>query len=252
MGPMAPYHLELEDHVARLSLDAGKANALDPTSLAALERGLIEAEDRHARGLVITGAGRFFSAGLNIPLLYQFDRMQMSECMRKFREVMLRVLRFPGRTVAAINGHAIAGGAILACACDLRVAARGDYRVGVSEVALGIGLPRVALEVLRRALPERTLEEVVLGGNLYSPEQAKDMGLLHDLVSGDVLQAIAHERAARFAHAPFTTLRQVKHELVAPTVERVLRGGEDQEWLDTWFSEDARRLLAGVVARLSA
>jgi enoyl-CoA hydratase/carnithine racemase len=249
---MAPYHLEIEDHVACLSLDAGKGNAMDPTSLAALERGLIEAEDRHARGLVLTGTGRFFSAGLNIPVLYQFDRVQMSDCMRRFREVMLRVLRFPGRTVAAINGHAIAGGAILACACDLRVAARGDYRIGVSEVAIGIGLPRVALEVLRRALPERTLEEIVLGGNLYGPEEARDMGFLNDLVSSESLAAIAHERAARFTHAPFGTLRQVKHELVAPTVERVLRGGEDQEWLDTWFSEEARRLLAGVVARLSA
>jgi len=248
---MVPLSLTIRDQVAHLVFAAGKANALDPDSLDALDRGLEEAERKQTTGLVLTGSGRFFSAGLNLPLLLGFDRKQMTACMDRFREVVLRLVRFPGRTVAAINGHAVAGGAILASACDLRVAAVGDYGIGVSEVALGLGLPRVALEVMRKAISDRLLlEEVVLLGRIYPPDEAKRMHLVHDVVSPDTLIEFCHGRAARFAQAPFATLRQVKHELVAPTVERVLRGGGDQEWLDTWFSEDARRLVNEVVKRL--
>jgi enoyl-CoA hydratase len=248
---MVPLSLTIRDRVAHLVFAAGKANALDPDTLEALDQGLLEAESKQTTGLVLTGTGKFFSAGLNLPLLLGFDRKQMAACIDRLRQVLLRLVQFPGRTVAAINGHAIAGGAILACACDQRVAASGDHGIGVSEVALGIGLPRVALEVLRRAIPDRlVLEEIVMLGRIYSPEDAKRMHLVHDVVSPDTLIEFCHGRAERFAEAPFATLRQVKHELVAPTVERVMRGGPDQEWLDTWFSEDARRLVNEVVKRL--
>ena len=113
-----PYRLEWRDGLALVRLTCGKANALNPRSLAAIERALDEAAGGGARGLVLTGYERFFSAGLDLVTLYGFERAAMDQFMARFDAVMLRVFAFPRPVVAAVGGHAVAGGGILALACD--------------------------------------------------------------------------------------------------------------------------------------
>ena len=130
------YRLEVVDGLAEIHLASAKANAMGPATLAALDAALAEAEAGPARGVVLTGYDRFFSAGLDLVALYDLDRPALDAFMREFDRVMLRAFTFPRPLVAAVSGHAVAGGCVLALAADAQVlAAQGRMaeRIGVRQ-----------------------------------------------------------------------------------------------------------------------
>src|SRR4051794_27933939 len=136
----------ISDGVALLSLSAGKANAMSAELLDILDAMFSRLEASDARAAVLTGYDRFFSAGLALPTLIDLDRPAMKRFIERFNVVMMRLFAQPRPVVAAINGHAIAGGCVLALQCDWRIMAEGDFKIGLNEVQLGIGLPSVVIE----------------------------------------------------------------------------------------------------------
>ena len=225
----------------------GPANAIDPALVAQLGESLDEAE-RDGRPLVLTGSGRFFSAGLDLAGLPE-DRREMGEFVDAFDALVRRLLLFPCPTVAAVNGHAVAGGAILATACDVRIGATGDYRIGVSEVQLGVIFPAAAFEVLRAAIPSTRTAEVLLRGRLTGPGDALANGFLHELAGPDALAARATERADELGALPREAYTHTKRELREEFAERALRQGAQkrERFLDTWFSEESRVRRAAIL-----
>ena len=141
--------IETSGEVAVLPMRAGKANAIGSAFLDRLSAQLDAVEASGASALVLTGEGRAFSAGLDLPEVSRLDRGALERFIRRFSEVMLRVFALPVPVVAAINGHAIAGGCVLAMQADVRLAAEGDYRIGLNEVAIGLGRDR-GVRVQRR------------------------------------------------------------------------------------------------------
>src|SRR5687768_2435164 len=125
--------IERRDEVALVRLRAGKANAMSSALLAAIGRALDDVEGSGACAAVITGEGRSFSAGLALPELVDLDRAAMRAFIDLFGAAMRRVLECPLPVVAAINGHAIAGGCVLALMCDARICAAGAGRIGLNE-----------------------------------------------------------------------------------------------------------------------
>ena len=226
----------------------GPANALDPVLVAELEARLDEAE-RSARPLVLTGNDRFFSAGLDLAGLPE-DRDEMGAFVDAFDELVRRLFLFPCPTVAAVNGHAVAGGAILAAACDVRIGATGSYRMGVSEVQLGVIFPAAAFEVLRAAIPAERTAEVLLRGRLTGPEDALANGFLHELAEPGALAARAAARAEEMGALPREAYAHTKRELRAPFAERAIahRAEKREGFLDTWFSEPSRALRAAILS----
>ena len=140
-------------HLIRLECD--NANAIDEKLLETLTKGLRAAVDADKKALVVTGYDKFFSAGLNLKSLPE-DRDGMASFVDSFEEAHLALLQFPLPVVAAVNGHAIAGGCVLACAADLRIGADGDHKLGVSEVSLGIVFPATAFEIMRHPSKKRS------------------------------------------------------------------------------------------------
>ena len=232
---------------------AGKANAIGSAFLDRLSAQLDEVEASGAAALVLTGEGRTFSAGLDLPEISALDRSALERFIRRFSEVMLRVFALPVPVVAAINGHAIAGGCVLAMQADVRIAAEGDYRIGLNEVAIGLGLPAVVLETLRCQVSPGSLGPVALEGRLLRPEEARELGLVEAVLPPAVLLEQARGRAAELAALPRPAFRDVKQALrgpVAAAVRRVER--EDaRRWVETAFTPAARERLADVVARLN-
>lgn len=227
----------------------GPANALDPVLVARLGASLDEAE-ASGRPLVLTGNGRFFSAGLDLAALPE-DRDAMGAFVDAFDELVRRLFLFPCPTVAAVNGHAVAGGAILATACDVRIGATGGYRIGVSEVQLGVIFPAAAFEVLRAAIPPERSAEVLLRGRLTGPEDALANGFLHELAEPEALAARAAERAEELGALPRAAYAHTKRELRGGFAERASRlAAEKREgFLDTWFSQESRTLRAAILDR---
>jgi enoyl-CoA hydratase len=243
--------IEHAGDVALVRMEAGKANAIGPaflSSLSALLDGLAGAS-----AAVITGQGSAFSAGLDLPSLVELDRPAMRGFMQRFDEVTLRIFELPVPLVAAINGHAIAGGCVLALQCDVRLIADGPTKIGLNEARLGIGLPPSAIEALRFQLPPSSLVPVAIEGTLFAPMEAKQLGLVDDVVPSAEVLARGLERARALARGTAEAASQVKLALRRPALRRMEErsAAEAEQWLDSWFSPAGQQRLAEATSRIS-
>lgn len=246
---MAPtVRSETRDGVRVLHMEFGRANALGP-EVAGI---LAEALGTAAGPTVLTGEGRVFSAGLDLVALDGHDRDDMEGFVEQFSVLMTRALTAPYPLVAAVNGHAVAGGCVLALACDHRVGVDGPYKVGMNEMAIGLTLPAVVTEIIRGRLSAPHARRVILGGALYAPTDACDVGLLDELApTADDAITTACSVAASLGRSP-REFAAMKGSLVSPIVEkfRETRGALDRRFLDSWFGEEATRTRTETIARL--
>jgi enoyl-CoA hydratase len=243
----------MDDDVAVLRLEGGKANAMTPDLLDTLERMVDGFERSPAAAAVLTGYERYFSGGLALPHIIEFDVDEMRSFIEQFSRVMTRVFACEKPIVAAINGHAIAGGCVLAVTCDWRIAIDDPaVRIGLNETQLGIGMPAIVIESLRAAVPPASLAPIAIEGTLFAPRDALSLGLVHELAPAGDLLARATAKARAYAALPAAAVAQVKHSLRAPHLDAVARtaDGETARWLDTWFSSAAQSRLRAVVAKL--
>jgi enoyl-CoA hydratase len=239
--------------VSVIRLEGGKANAMTGEFLDTVERAIDELERSAARAAVITGYDRFFSAGLALPTLIDLDRPGMRVAIEKFGRVMMRVFACEKPIVAAINGHALAGGCVLALMCDRRICV-GDpgVQIGLIEVQVGIGLPSIVIEPLRAQVPPQSLVPIALEGRRFPPAEAVAVGLVDAIVPAGDLLALATAQAAALAANPAIAVGQVKRALRAPVIEAIARNQarETEAWLDSWFAPEARARLRAAVDKL--
>lgn len=201
------------------------------------------------RPLLLTGAGSAFSAGLNLKEVATLDRAGAVRFLEVLDRLVNALYTYPGPTVAWVNGHAIAGGCVLALACDYRVAAPDpSCLVGLNEVALGLQFPPRILDLVRRRVPSEHLETVVLGAALVAPTEALRLGLL-DAVREDA-EAHARERLTALAAHPFEayarTKRALRPALTATTGELA---DFDKQGLASWTSPQLKAKIATILGR---
>lgn len=239
---------EYRDGVRILRMEFGRANALGPDVCAALSRAM----DEDSAPTVLTGEERIFSAGLDLVALDALDRDAMEEFLETFSVMMMNTLTAAYPLVAAVNGHAVAGGCVLAMACDHRIGVSGEYQVGMNEMALGLTLPAVVTEILRGKLTPEYARTVILGGALYTPDEALQVGLLDDLASSpdDAVERACEQ--ARQLHRSPREFAAMKGTLVCPIAERFrdTRAALDRRFLDSWFSEPANETRRRTIERL--
>src|SRR5688500_10392051 len=214
-----PIEIQREGEIAVLRLRGGRANAMSPVLLAALTRAVDQVMVSDARAAVVVGEGAAFSAGLALPDLIDLDRAAMAAFIDDFATAMRRVLECPMPVIAAVNGHAIAGGCVLALMCDARIAAAGTAKLGLNEVQLGIGLPAVVVEPLRLRVPPSSLTAIALEGRLFSVDDARAAGLVDEVVAPGELEPRAVARATELGRASRAAYAQVKRALIRPALE---------------------------------
>lgn len=240
--------------VSVVRLEGGKANAMTGELLSGLVRLMDEAEASGAGALVLTGQGRHFSAGLPVPDIIGLERDAMRAFIEAFADAMLRVYRCPLPVVAALNGHAIAGGCVLAMMADYRMGAEGGAKIGLNEVQLGIGLPSIVIEPLRLIVPGSAMLPIAMEGRLLSPHEALELSLIDEVVPQAELETRALTRAEKLAASPGPAFAQVKNALRRPALEAIEqhRAAETERWLETWFSPPARARLEALVGSLKS
>jgi enoyl-CoA hydratase len=223
------------DGVLTLRLAHGKASTLDVELLDALLRELDGvAED--VRALILTGTGSIFSAGVD---LFRLTR-EGADYVRRFLPLLSRFLRtlfaFPRPVVAAVNGHAIAGGCVIVLACDARLMAEGAGTIGVPELLVGVPFPTAALEVVRFAVPREQVQSLIYTGRTLSTRDALGAGLVDEVVAPDALLTRAQELAQQLAMIPPQVYGLTKQSLRAEALERIDKAGErpDQAALEVW------------------
>ncbi len=252
---MGRWTIEQIDEVAVVTMTSNKVNALDDDFFSDLQSAIAELQSAPPLPIVLTGTGSCFSAGLNLLELYEFDRTTLAAFVDRLSETLLAWFSLPRPTVAAVNGHAIAGGCVIALACDLRIAVDSDdAQIGLNEVQVGIPFPGVPFEITRHALSPTRLREVTLTGALYTPEEARARGLVDEIVEPEALLARAIAVAHTIAPDSLEAYATIKAHLLAPTLERIAetRDRIDRDFVDVWFSEPARRQMSEVRQRLLA
>ena len=238
------------DGVLTLRLAHGKASALDVELLDALARELDGAAE-DVRALVLTGTGSIFSAGVDLFRLTEGG----ADYVRHFLPLLSGFLRtlfaFPRPVVAAVNGHAIAGGCVIALASDVRLMAEGDGTIGLPELSVGVPFPTVALEVVRFTGPGERLQSLIYRGRPLCAREALGAGLVDEVVSADALPARAHEVARQLALIPPPVFRLTKQSLRAEALERIEQAAEqsDRAALEVWSATETHAQIRDYLRR---
>jgi enoyl-CoA hydratase len=230
-------------------MDGPGKNALTTALMRFLVDRLREA---HGAPILLTGAGDAFSAGLHLKEVASLDTATAEPFLRLLEQCMSALYLYPGPTVAAVNGHAVAGGCVLALCCDHRVATTSPKaKIGINEVAIGLRFPPRLLAIVRSRVPRRHRERVLLGGALFAPAEAQDVGLV-DEIDDDPL-ALARQRLGWLGGNPAHAYAQTKRDLRGATAQDLASDDALDQWLresiPAWTSGELKARVAALLRR---
>jgi enoyl-CoA hydratase len=227
------------EHVALVTMTTNKANAQNPAFFADLHHAFDRLEREFpACAVALTGAGRVFSAGLDFdhhfPLFARRSLAEVDAWFDAYRATNLRLFTYPRPTVAAINGHAYAGGLITALGCDHRIAADGAAQFALNEVPIGIPMPAAYVEIIKYALGAPAAVEMTLFGQVYELADARRLGVVNRIVPAERLIDAAVHWAGRIEPDCHAAYGYSKRALQASTLRAI---------------DEARRLDQDLLAR---
>ncbi|MGA7908163.1 MAG: enoyl-CoA hydratase/isomerase family protein [Candidatus Sulfotelmatobacter sp.] len=237
--------------VRELRLNHPPVNALTPKLIADLRKRVEEAPPA-VRALVLSGAPGMFSAGLDVPLLLKLDRPAMEQLWRDFYALLRALACSPIPIAAAMTGHAPAGGTVLTLFCDWRVLAQGDWKIGLSEVQVGLILPPVIYQAFRRQVGTRAAGERAVRGLLFSASEAERIGMVEELAPAERVVERAVEWCQSLLALPqqamLTTRAQTRADLTALFAQGVER--EIAGVVEMWWNPETQAALHAFVEKL--
>ncbi|WP_417518147.1 crotonase/enoyl-CoA hydratase family protein [Minwuia sp.] len=210
--------LELKDGIALVTMDDGKANAVSEALLDALEPVLDEAEQK-ADAVILAGRPGKFCAGFDLKSLQGGDAEAAQRLIRRGGQMVHRLFSYPKPLVAAATGHGMALGALWLLACDSRIGARGAYKFGLNETAIGMVLPTFGLELARMRIPVSLHTEAVIQARIYDPAGAIAAGYLDQVVDEVAVMDVAMEAARELAKLPGGAYAQTKLNIRKPALD---------------------------------
>lgn len=215
---------ESSGDVAIIHLDDGKANALSPAVLAAINSALDQAEEA-GLAVLITGRPNRFSAGFDLGVMREGGPEAAKNMVVDGAKLAVRFARFPAPVVIASNGHALAMGAVLLMAADTRVGCEGDFKIGFNEVAIGMTTPVFLSEMARARMPVTEYLRAVVQAEIYSPDRAVTAGFYDKTASADDFFNVALAEAERLAKLPrgaYVRTRAIAREAALQCIEQTM------------------------------
>jgi enoyl-CoA hydratase len=212
--------IEIQNDIALIRMDDGKANAINFDMVAALNAALDKAE-AEAKAIVLAGRDGRFSGGFDLNAFASLGADGVYKLLDAGAELLLRLYGGPLPVVAACTGHAIAMGVFILNACDTRVGAAGEYKIGANEAITGMNLPIFAMELARDRLSPRHLTRAMVQGFIYDPQGAVEAGYLDMLAEADKVEAKALAVAGQLAQLPGKAYAWNKNALRTATLDRI-------------------------------
>ena len=246
--------IERRDALALLKLDKPRGNAIDETLIRDLAAACDELRrDDTLRGVLLgSGHPKLFCPGLDLVSLFEYDRQGMGRFMTAFSDAVLALFALEKPVVAAVSGHAVAGGCILALTADMRLLRRGA-QIGLNEVKVGVPLPWDVAVLLRHTVNPGALTRVALLGRNFADDEAVEVGLADAVLEAEGFEAECVKRLVEFVDKQPSAVAATKRYLrAAALAEMRARQRELQpEWLDAWFSPETRGRIEQIVAGLT-
>lgn len=241
---MALVNIEAHKHANIIRLSNGPTNSLTPEVVTELSEALNQAS-QDDKGLVLAGGEKFFSIGLDLPLLLDFDRPTMEAYWRRFEQIQLDIFTMPVPTACAIRGHATAGGMILSLTADLRIMAEGKVLAGLNELYIGIMVPYLTHLMLEQRIGTPEANRLELSGEFMSPERAKELGFADEVLPSAQVEERALELVTKMSRIPKTAFTGSKQGMTSLVREKFLAVRDDKEkiLLDSWFDPKTQELL---------
>ena len=244
----------LSDGISTLMLNRGKVNALNGEVVDQLRAELKKLEtDTAVKAIILTGAGKFFSFGFDIPEFLSFEKGQFVAYLENFTNLYTYLFLYPKPVVAAVNGHAMAGGCMLALACDYRVMINGNARISLNEIGFGSSVFAGSVEMLRFCVGSANASTVLYSGAMYSAPEAQRLGLVNELANEPELAFISSQAASSLGSKHQPAFASIKAMLRGSTAEEMVRreGASIRRFADIWYSEATWANLQNITIRKS-
>ncbi len=235
--------IERHDHTAVVTLSRGKVNAIDRQVVAELSAVFDEIErDDSIQSVVLTGRGKFFSFGLDVPALWDLTPDEFTTFLKNFCGLCAELFLFPKPIVAAVNGHAVAGGCMLVIPCDAGMAVDTPINIALTEVMLGAALFASTVEMLRYRVSSQTAEQLLLTGKSLTANSAREIGLVNEVVPPESLLSTAIAKAGELAAHYGPGYKSIRRLIREPIAERWRSREEESisEFVRIWYSRETR------------
>jgi len=245
-------HLSINENIATIVLNRPKVNALNEAVVEELRECFQRvADDTSVKSVILTGEGNFFSFGLDVPEFLGYSKDSFIKFLTKFTELYGYIFTFPKPVVAALNGHTIAGGCMIAIACDYRLMVSEKAKISLNELTFGSTAFAGSIEMLKHLIGGRSAESTLYTGAMYSAEEAKELGLLHEVVSKENLRDATQRIAEDFAKKDSRAFESVKMLMRKQAEEEMKKRESDSilEFADIWYSEDTWKNLRNIKIR---
>jgi Delta3-Delta2-enoyl-CoA isomerase len=245
-------HLLAHENIATIVINRPKVNAINEAVVEELREYFQKvADDSNVKAVILTGEGSFFSFGLDVPEFLSYSKDSFIKLITKFTDLYAYIFTFPKPVVAALNGHTIAGGCMIAIACDYRLMVSGKARISLNELTFGSTVFAGSVEMLKFLTGGRNAELALYTGAMYSAEEAKDLGLIHEVVCKENLRYSAQKTAEDFAKKDSCAFGSVKMLLRKQAGEEMKRKerGSILEFADIWYSENTWKNLQNIKIR---
>jgi enoyl-CoA hydratase/carnithine racemase len=230
----------IQEKAAVVRLSRGKVNALTGEVVRELRDamdGLLG--DESVKAVILIGKGKFFSYGFDIPEFLNYSRLQFQDYLTLFTDFYRYLYLYPKPVIAALNGHTIAGGCMMAICCDLRIMVSGRARIALNEIQFGSSVFAGSVEVLRALIGQRNAETFLYGGEMHSAEDALALGLIDKISSDADLEKDMFAAAAAYAEKDAAAFAGIKGLLRKTVAEKMRRRERESisDFLDIWYSE---------------
>jgi len=235
--------------IAQVTYSRGKVNALNEPAVEELTACFQKlAADPEVKAIILTGQGKFFSFGFDIPEFLSYSKENFTGYLIKFTNLYSYLFMYPKPVVAALNGHTVAGGCMLALACDCRVMVSGKARISLNEITFGSSLFAGSIRMLKFVIGERDAQSVAYSGAMYTAEEALQRGLVDQVSPENKLMEDAWEVAHRFAAKDGGAFRSIKGLLRRPASEEMKLSEERsvREFVNIWYSEGTWKNLQAI------
>lgn len=244
--------LTINEGIAGIALCRGKVNAINETVVDELTDCFRKLSfDPAIKAVIFTGEGKFFTFGFDIPEFLGYSKEAFVRYLTKFTGLYRDIFLYPKPVIAALNGHTIAGGCMLAIACDWRIMVQGGAKISLNEINFGSSVFAGSVEIMKLWLGQRKAENALLSGAMYSPEEALELGLIDQIVSKDDLDSQARKKALEYAAQDSAAFMSIKKLLRKPAAEEMMKRERESilEFVDIWYSEKTWKNLKEKVIR---
>lgn len=250
---METISIQTQDKIAILKLDHGITNTINLDLVQEFHITLGELEvNPNIQGLVITSNNsKFFSIGFDIPNLYPLPKDDFKNFYVAFNQLALALYTFPKPTITAINGHAIAGGCILALCCDYRFIAEGRKLMGLNEIKLGVPVPYLADCILRDLIGSRKARDILELGEFHPPEELLPLGMVDEILPPDELLPASIDKVKSLGEMPSEAYTLIKHNRVKAIEADMQTNFERKkdQFIECWYSPEARKLIEAAIEK---